>query len=126
MSFSNYFETQVLQWAFTTGSATRPTQWHIALYTAAPSDTGGGTEVSGNGYARVAATFTVSGNLATNASSLEWAAATGSWGTVTHAAVFDAATGGNMLAHGALTSARTINSGDTLRIPSGDLDITLD
>jgi hypothetical protein len=74
----------------------------------------------------VAATFTVSGNLATNASSLEWAAATGSWGTVTHAAVFDAATGGNMIAHGALTSARTINSGDTLRIPSGDLDITLD
>jgi hypothetical protein len=126
MSFSNHLETLVLQWAFTTGSATRPTQWHVALYTAAPSDTGGGTEVSGNGYARVAATFTVSGNLATNASSLEWAAATGSWGTVTHAAVFDAATGGNMLAHGALTSARTINSGDTLRIPSGDLDITLD
>ena len=60
MSFSNTFETTVLTWVFTTGSATRPTAWHIALYTSAPSDTGGGTEVSGGGYGRKAVTFTIS------------------------------------------------------------------
>ena len=66
MSFSDTFETTVLTWSFTTSSATRPTEWHIALYTASPSDPGGGTEVTGGGYARQAVTFTVSGNTASN------------------------------------------------------------
>lgn len=126
MSFSNHLETLVLQWAFTTGSATRPTQWHVALYTAAPSDTGGGTEISGNGYARNAATFNVSGNEASNASTEEWAAATGSWGTITHAAVFDAATGGNMIAYGALPQAKTIGTNDVFRFLAAEFKVTLD
>jgi hypothetical protein len=126
MSFSNYFETQVLQWAFTTGSATRPTQWHVALYTAGPGETGGGTEISGNAYARISATFSVSGNEAANVSSLESAAATGSWGTVTHAAVFDAATGGNMIAYRILPESKTIGVGDVFRFPAGQLKVTLD
>ena len=76
MSFSNTFETTVLTWVFTTGSATRPTAWHIALYTGAPDDTGGGTEVSGGGYGRQAVTFTISGNTASNNAAIEWDTAT--------------------------------------------------
>ena len=76
MSFTNTFETTVLTWAFTTDSATRPTEWHTALYTVAPDDTGGGTEVSGGGYARQATAFTVSGNTATNSAAEEWPVAT--------------------------------------------------
>ena len=68
MSFTNTFETTVLTWSFTTDSATRPTEWHTALYTVAPDDTGGGTEVSGGGYARQETAFTVSGNTASNTS----------------------------------------------------------
>ena len=126
MSFSNTFETTVLTWVFTTGSATRPTAWHIALYTSAPSDTGGGTEVSGGGYARKAVTFTVSGNTASNNAAIEWDTATASFGTVTHVGVFDAASGGNLIAYAALTTSKTIDTGDVFRLPSGDLDITLD
>jgi len=126
MSFSNTFETTVLTWAFSTSSATRPTAWHLALYTAAPNDTGGGTEVSGSAYARQSVTFTISGNTASNTSALEFPTATGSYGTVTHVGVFDASSGGNLIAYAALTTSKAIDTGDVLRVPAGDLDITLD
>lgn len=126
MSFSNTFETTVLTWSFTTSSATRPTEWHIALYTASPSDPGGGTEVSGGGYARQAVTFTVSGNTASNNAAIEWPVATSAYGTVTDVGVFDASTGGNLIAYAALTTSKAIDTGDVFRLPSGDLDVTLD
>lgn len=129
-SFSDYTENLVLTWLFTTSSATRPTAWYVGLFTSAPSDTGGGTEISGNGYARVATgTMSVSGTTpttATNGSAIEFAAASGgNWGTITHAAIFDASSGGNLIAWGALTTSRTINDGDVFRIPAGSLDVTL-
>jgi len=125
MSFTNDLETRVLQWALTTGSPTRPTAWYVGLFTAAPGEAGGGTEVSGNAYVREAVTFTVSGDTASNNAAIEWPTATGSWGTITHVAVFDADTSGNMLAYASLTASKTISTGDVLRIPSGDLDVTL-
>lgn len=125
MSFTNDLETRVLQWALTAGSPTRPTAWYVGLFTAAPGEAGGGTEVSGNAYTREAATFTVSGDTASNDAAIEWPAATGSWGTITHIAVFDAETSGNMLVYASLTASKTIGTGDILRIPTGDLDISL-
>ena len=126
MSFSNTFETTVLTWVFTTSSATRPTSWHIALYTASPSDPGGGTEVTGGGYARQSVTFTVSGNTASNTAAIEWPVATAGYGTVTDVGVFDAASGGNLIAYAALTTSKAIDTGDVFRLPAGDLDVTLD
>ena len=128
MSLSNSFETSTLTWLLTTGSPSpaRPTDWYLALYTVAPTDTGGGTEVSGTAYVRKAATFTVSGNTASNNAAVEWPTAGGSWGTVVAVGVFDALSGGNLIAYGALTTNKTIDTGDVFRIPSGDLDITLD
>jgi len=127
MSLTNTFETTTLTWLFTTGSATRPTAWYLGLFTSDPTETGSaGTEVSGGGYVRKAVTFTVSGNEATNSAAIEWDAATASWGTVTHIAVMDALTGGNMIASNALTTAKAIATDDIIRVPAGDLDITLD
>ena len=79
MSFSNYLETEVLDFAFTTGTATRPTAWYVALYTAATGEGGGGTEVSTGGYARQSVTFSVSGNTASNTSAVEYPTATASY-----------------------------------------------
>lgn len=129
-SFTDHTESLVLTWLLTTDSATRPTAWYVGLFTAAPSDTGGGTEVSGSGYARVATgTMTISGTsptTATNAAAIEFAAASGgNWGAIGWAAIFDAETSGNMIAWAALSTSRTINDGDVLRIPAGDLDVTL-
>lgn len=137
MSFTNHAENLALTWLLTTGSATRPTTWFVGLFTAAPGETGGGTEVSGGSYVRMAATFTVSGTAptqATNGSAIEWAAATASWGTVTHAAIFDASSGGNMLAYATLTDpadfttplSKTVSAGDVFRINAGNLRVRLD
>jgi hypothetical protein len=128
-SFSDYTENLVLNWLFTANSATRPTAWYVGLFTSAPSDTGGGTEVSGSGYARTATgTITVSGTAttATNSAAIEFAAASGgNWGTIGWAAIFDASSGGNMLAWAPLTTSRTINDGDVFRIPASSLTVTL-
>ena len=126
MSFSNEFETRVLNYVFTTSSVTRPTAWHVALYTAAPNDSGGGTEVSGGAYARQSVAFSVSGNTATNSGAVEYPTATASYGTVSHVGVFDAATGGNLIAYAALSASKAIDTGDVFRVPAGDLDITLE
>lgn len=126
MSLTNTFETRVLEWLLTTGSATRPTAWYLGLFTGAPGEAGGGTELSGDAYVREAVTFTVSGDTATNSGAVEWPVATGNWGTITHVAIFDALTSGNMIAYAALTASKTINTGDVIRIPASDLDVTLD
>lgn len=127
MSFSNTFETHVLQYVFTTTSVTRPTAWYVGLFTADPTDTGSGaTEITGNNYSRVSATFSVTGATATTTAAVEFAAATGSWGTISHIGIFDAASGGNLIAHSALSASKAIGTGDVFRIPTGDLDITLD
>ena len=126
MSFSNTYETLVLQYTFTNASVTRPTAWYLGLFTSAPGEAGGGTEVSGGSYVREAVTFSVTGDTATNTAAIEWPVATGNWGTITHVAVFDASTGGNQIAYAALTASKVIATGDVIRIPAGDLDITLD
>jgi len=125
MSFSNAFETHVLTYVFTTGSVSRPTAWYVGLFTSDPTDTGSGaTELSGNNYSRVAATFSVSNDLATNTGALEFAQASSSWGTVSHIGIFTASSSGTLIAHSALSASKAIGSGDVLRIPAGDLDIT--
>jgi hypothetical protein len=126
MSLTNAFETSTLQYLLTTDSVTRPTAWYIGLFTSDPTDTGAaGTEVSGFAYARTAATFTVTGDTATNSSAVEFPAAVGgNWGTIGWIGIMDASSGGNMIIHSALDVAKAINDGDVFRIPTGDLDIT--
>lgn len=127
--FTNFSEDLVLNWLLTNGSATRPTAWYVALYTVAPGEAGGGTEVSGGSYARTAVTFTVSGTApttASNSAAVEFPTATGSWGTIVAAGIFDASTSGNLLAFANLTTSKTVDSGDVLRFNTGEIDITLD
>lgn len=126
MSFSNYLETELLDHVFTNSAYTAPSTLYLALFTGAPGEAGGGTEVSGSAYARQTAAFTVSGNTATNSASIEFPTATGSYGTVSHVGVFDASSSGNLLCYAALSASKAIESGDVFRVPAGDLDITLD
>lgn len=126
MSFTTFLENEVLDHVFRNATYTPPATAYIGLYTTATNAAGGGTEVSGNGYTRKAMAFdaSVSGAI-DNTSSVEFPTATGSWGTVTHTAVLDAATSGNMLAETALTASKTVASGDVFRFQAGEFDITL-
>ena len=134
-NLSDYLENELIKHIFRTGTFTKPTGLYVALFTAAPSDPGGGTEVSGGSYARVnnapgdanwSATDGANGQTS-NVGAITFPAPTANWGTVTHIAIFDASTAGNMLWHGALSVARTINNGDQAPVfNAGDLTATFD
>ena len=126
MSFSNYLETEILDHVFGGAAYTAPATHYLALYTATPGETGGGTEVTGGAYVRKAVAFTTTGNTTSNTAAVEYPTATANYGTVTSVGVFDASTSGNLMAYAALSSSKTIETGDVFRVPAADLDITLD
>lgn len=127
-ALSDYSEKLLLDWLVTTGAATRPTAWYLALYTAAPSDSGGGTEVSTGGYARKSVTFSAAstpGGTTSNSNTVSFTASGANYGTVTHVGIFDALTTGNLLWHGAMTASKVVNDGDTLEFSIGNIDLTI-
>jgi len=122
---SNYTETLALTYLLTASAATRPTAWYVGLFTTSPTDANTGTEVSGTYYARQTVAFTVSGDTASNSATITFPAAGSNWGTISHIGVYDALTSGNLLFHGSVTTAKSIDTGDTFQISAGNLDITL-
>jgi len=129
MSFSDYLELKVLEHVTGKTAFTMPAAY-IGLSTADPLDTGSGlAEPVGGAYARVATTATdwatAAAGAISNATILTFAAATASWGTITHFAIFDALTAGNLLGSGILTVSKTVGNGDTVSFAVGQLTITL-
>jgi len=128
-ALSNYAELKVLDLLFKNTAFTAPNAY-LGLFTSAPNDAGGGTEVSGNNYARVQIDTKMasasSGAISSNANITFPAASGGAFGTITHIGIFDASSSGNLLAHGALSASKTISDGDTFQINSGSLTITID
>lgn len=126
--FSDYLEDKVLDHVFGGNAYSAPSTLYVALYTVAPSDTGGGTEVSGGAYARQTGAFTVSGTnptTATNSAAIEYPIATANYGTVVAVGILDASSSGNLLAYSTLDASKVVSSGDVFRFNAGDLDITL-
>ena len=115
---SDYLEGKVIDHIFRTGTFSKPANLYFALFTSAPSDAGGGTEVTGGSYARVAVTpldasFAAYGsNGTTNSVAITFPAPSASWGTITHWAVFDASSAGNLLLWGALTNSKVVGATD--------------
>lgn len=124
-AMSDYLENEILDHILSVGSYTMPSAVYVGLSTGSFGDDNSGTELTGNNYSRVAATFSAAASGTTsNSAAIEFAAATGTWGSISHFGIFDASVSGNLLIHGAFSSAKTIESGDVLKISTGDLDIT--
>jgi len=126
-AMSDYLENKLLDHILATTAFSAPSNVYLGLSIASMGDNAGGTELSGNGYARVGpmAFDAASGGTTDNTAVLDFPACTGSnWGAVAYWSIWDASTGGNMLLHGAFTSAKTIEVNDVLRVAAGDLDIT--
>ena len=124
-AMSDYLELKVLDHVLGTTSYTMPSAVYLGLSTGSFGDDNSGTELSGSNYSRKAITFSSAASGTTsNDSTIEFSAATGSWGTVSHWALFDASSSGNLLIHGAFSAAKTIATGDIVRVATGDLDIT--
>lgn len=127
-ALSDYAENKIID-SLLRAQAYTPTTLYVALLTAAPNDTGGGTEVTGGSYARVSVTNSLAnwagtqsagsttassgtGGTTSNNNVITFPAPTANWGVVTHFALYDAASAGNLIFYGALTTSKTINSGD--------------
>jgi hypothetical protein len=139
---SDYLENLLVDHLFRTRTFAKPAALYMALFTAAPSDAGGGTEVAGGAYARVnlapldanwnatqggtSGNSSGAGGATANAVAINFPAPTANWGTVTHFGIFDAASGGNLLIWDALVASRTILSGDPApSFAAGALQITI-
>jgi len=140
---SDYLENKYIDFLLRAQTFTAPTTVYVALFTATPSDTGGGTEVTGGSYARVAVTSSLAnwagtqsagstvassgtGGQTSNNNAINFPTPTASWGTVTSFGLYDASTAGNLLYFGNLTSSQTISTGNTVSFPAGSLTITED
>lgn len=111
-NFTDYMEAAVMNWFRGTNMPAAPANVYVGLFTVAPTDAGGGTEVSGGGYGRVAIPWSaITGGLIENVNQIAFAVASANWGTVVAVGLFDAASGGNMVAWGALAANVTVNSG---------------
>ena len=136
-SFSDYLEKEILDHVLGGADYSRPATVYVGLWTSALNDASTGStanEVSGGSYARKSVTNNAtnwpaaSGTTATksNGTAITFVTATASWGTVTHFAILDAATNGNILGWAQLTASKAIGDGDTASFAIGDLDVTLD
>ena len=124
--FTDFMENKIIDHMLRNQAYTPPSTVYLALFTSATDDSGGGTEVSGGSYARQAVALTAaSGGASENSADITFPQATADWGTITHVALMDALTGGNMLMHSPLDASKTVNSGDTFKINDGDLDVTV-
>ena len=134
---SNYLENKVLDHVLTSTGYTQPSTRYLALFTNGSGNAATNLEAgtltdevstSGTAYARKSVTFASAsgGTSATNAT-VTFDAATASWGTITHVAVMDGGTAGsgNVLFWGAVTTSKTIDTGDTFQVTSGNLTISL-
>ena len=127
---SNYAENKLLDHVLKTGAYSRPAHLYMALCTADPTDAGTGdsiTEPSGGAYAREICDDwdSAAARATANSALIEFAAATAGWGTITHFAICDALTSGNMLAHGALDTPVEIETSDVFSLAIGDADISV-
>jgi hypothetical protein len=134
---SNYLENKVLDHVLKNTAFSQPAGIYLALFNNTSGNAAANLEAgtltdevstSGTAYARKAVTFAAasSGAAATSAT-VTFDAATASWGTITHVAVVDGNTAGagNVLFYGAVTTSKTIDSGDTFQVTSGNLTISL-
>ena len=128
MSLTVTFEQHVLNKVFRNINFTSPAALYVALYTTAPTDSGGGQEVNTGGYARQAVTFGAptggSPSQIANDAQVQFPEATADWSTIVAAGLFTASTGGNLVCWGNLTTPKTINTGDQAVFNVGSIVIT--
>ena len=123
---SDWAENAALDWLMGGATPSRPSARYLALFTAAPNDAGGGTEMSGGGYARQAVTCGASsGGACSNTNAPAFTISGVDPAAFTHIGIFDALTTGNLIWHGPLTASKDLGDGDTINFAVGELDFTL-
>lgn len=123
---TDYLENALLDHVLDNNALASPATVYVALFTVAPTDIGGGTEVSGFAYARQAVAFNAaSGGSTANSGTVAFPTASGGpWGTVVAMGIFDALTVGNLLYYGNLAVSKVVGDGDTISFAGGALTVS--
>src|SRR3954470_4046581 len=127
-NISNYLENEILDHVTGRANYPKPSATYAALYTVAPTDSSGGTEVSGNNYTRIVIPWgAASGGSIANNANIVFPNPSGLWGTVVAVAILDTSTlgSGNILWYGP-SSSITMTIGDTYTVSTGGLVLSLD
>jgi len=125
--FTNYLEEKLLEHTFDKTAYTSPTAVYLGLLSTAPTDSSSGTELSGNGYSRQECDFDAySAGAVKNTNSESFTASGGDWSTVVAFGIYDASSGGNLLAYGDILPSVTVTDGETFTVDAGKIEITLD
>lgn len=125
----NSFESTIIDHILGAASWTPPATVYVALFTTTPTETTSGTEVSGNNYSRVAVTNNstnwpnATNGLKKNGTAIAFPTPSGSWGTVAGMAIFDAASGGNMMFYSTLASSRAVAAGEPVYFAANAISI---
>jgi len=139
---SDALENLFIDHLFRSAAWAKPSALWIALFTSAPSDAGGGIEVSSGGYTRVnlppgdgnwtatqggaTGVSNGTGGMTSNNIAITFPAPSGDWGTVGWFGLFSLSSGGTLYVWDALLAARTILSGDPApSFQPGSLQITI-
>lgn len=123
-AFGTYLANELGDHALRNSAYSPPETVYVALHTADPTAAGTGAEVSGGSYARQPIAFDAFSSGATaNTSDITFPTATADWGTVTHFAIRDADSGGNLMYFGALTASKAVGTGDVFKFLAGEIDI---
>jgi|TARA_B110000238_G_scaffold170805_1_gene188378 hypothetical protein len=127
-ALTDYMEAQIVEHFLRNNALASPTTVYLALFESDPGEDASGTETAYTNYVRVPSTWAAinASGETKNAGSVSFPANGGSTVTITHAAVFDAVTSGNMLIKGALTLVKSIEISDVLAFPANALVLTLD
>lgn len=132
-SFSDYYETHVLDHVLGKTSLSLVTPIYLALCTVVPTDASTGstiTEATYTGYARksVAASDwnAAAAGQSTNANAITFAACTGSSSTIIGWALCDASTAGNIIVWGTCTSTVISTTQTPATVAIGGLIVNLD
>jgi hypothetical protein len=127
---SNYLRDKLNDHVHGGSAFTPPATLYFALMTTIPTAAGGGVEVSGGSYARVAVTNNssnfpaASGGSKQNANAIDWGTASANWGNIVAVAWYDASSGGNLIGFAALTNPTTVNSGQPFKINANGATFT--
>lgn len=129
MPKSNVSKQMVLNFLCKNVQVSQPVQLYLGLFSTNPTDSGTGIEVSYSGYARQSVSFGApqivdSAAVVANTNIITFGVVPTSAGQASFAGLYDSASGGNLIYHGALSASYALGSGVQPIVPVGALQVS--
>jgi len=123
---SDYLSAAILNHCYRNTAITPPTTIYLALFTDDPGRDGSGTEVTGGSYVRMAIAFDAPANdTLLSSAAVTFPVATAIWGSISHVALYDAVSGGNLYSLSVLPSVVSIVVDQQLEFDTSTISVNI-